>query len=101
MGWVPPRGSLGLLRERKVPVVSIDFAYLGDGEEDKLFPITVGKDSSSSYLLVEPLLTKHNLRTSARGLRDYLVSLGYSQVVVQSDQEPALMALRGTAVRMI
>ena len=55
---------------REIPVVSIDFAYLGDGDEDKLLPIMVGKDSSSSYLLAEPLPTKHNLRASARGLCD-------------------------------
>ncbi len=73
---------------------------MGESGEDKLLPILEGKDEMTSSFFVEPLPSKHHTRANARSLGEYLVCLGYCQFVVKSDQEPALLALRETAVKM-
>ncbi len=77
--------------EGLIRVVNVDFGYLG---EEDLLPILVGWDSVTKSTMTLPFHSKHASDESARRVSECFKSLGFAELVMRSDQEPALLALR-------
>ena len=99
----PHRGANPDERNGEIPLVAMDLAYVGQKESDKLMPLIVVKEDSLGEIVVHGLLSKlvKGGQVNA-GQGAYLVkcvlndieSLGYKRMIMKSDQEAVLKALR-------
>ena len=84
-------------KEHGIPVISCDYFYMGD-DEDTGLPLLAVKDGSTGRLFAHALPTKGRSEYGEMSLSgDYLL-LGYKEMVVKSDNEPALLQLKKAAV---
>ena len=94
----------GVHAKSAVPVVAMDFAYvdqLGDqaeGEVSESTPTLVMKGDHSGARFAHAIANKSCSSTTIQLIVDTISGLGHEQVILKSDQEPAIIAL-GNAVR--
>ena len=81
-----------------VPVISIDYMYLGNKGEEKGSPILAGIDAKSGTMFAQVVPEKGIHSYAVKRLSQEIRRMGYQKIVLKSDQEPAIMALKG-AVR--
>ena len=83
---------------REVPLISTDYLFLGDEAESKLTILTV-YDSASGMTFANPVPSKGVMHAyPERALAGNLTLLGYRELRLRSDQEPAILALKRKAV---
>ena len=102
----------------EVPIVSIDYAFVnengeerkkrkererrGDAEaegESRGMPMIVLYDSESKYIAAEIVPEKGANEYSVRRMAQIVNRLGYRRVILKSDQEPAIIALKSAVKR--
>ena len=83
------------------PVVSIGYAYMksAEVEQEAGFPILVSRCSHSKWISANVLPKKGAYPEGVRRLGEELDKLGHRRMVVQSDQEPAILKLIEATVR--
>jgi len=87
------RGEL----EDREPVVSIDYMFMSDnhGEaEERGMPIVVVKDRKMRIIRARLVPQKGVNGYAVKVVGGIIESLGHSRIVMKSDQEPAIMALK-------
>ncbi len=86
--------------EREVPIAGLDYVHMHSGkekEEEKGMPIVVAKSNRTQMILATAAPSK--------GVADYAVEiakkmaerLGYKKIILRSDNEPAILALKEAA----
>ena len=89
------------MSDQDIPVISVDYMYMEPPKEDKELgmPILVMKDRRTGWIQSSVVPRKgkcaHAIKEVCRGLD----TLGYKQVVLKSDQEPAIMELKACVKR--
>lgn len=84
-------------REAQVPVIAIDYMYMNeDDEESDSNTIVVLKDRSNGTRYADTLPAKGRDAYSVERLDRNLRSLGHSRIILKTDQEPAIEALKET-----
>ena len=83
-------------REQDVPTVSVDYAFLGETgkETDKLQPMIVMKDRRSGTIRAHLVEEKGVNQYAIKRMGQDLALLGYKKIIMKSDNEPALVALK-------
>ena len=85
-----------------IPVISIDYAFMGSGQEDEdgsQNPILVVEDDTSKAVMAHMLPRKGADEYAVERLKQDLGLLGYKRIVLKSDQEPAILALKAEVKR--
>ena len=95
----------GLSDENALPTVAIDYAYLGDpaqGGEDKASPIRVLRSGRDRWTYSEVFPSK-GVQNSwcAKRLAVELAALPWPRFILKSDQEPAILALKAEALKVL
>ena len=83
--------------EERQPVISVDYMCMHDNQgegEERGMPIMVIKDRRTRIIRARVVPQKGNHRYSIKVLSGVVESLGHSTVILKSDQEPAIMALK-------
>ena len=79
----------------EVPVVSIDYMWLEErGHEERGSPILVGCDNRSGTIFAHVVLEKGANSYAIKRLAGELGRLGYPKIILKSDQEPSIRALK-------
>jgi len=94
----PHRACVGNAREMIVPVVSIDYMFLGNKGEEKGSPILAGIDAKSGTMFAQLVPEKGVHSYAVKRLSQEIKRMGYTKIILKSDQEPAIVALKN-AVR--
>jgi hypothetical protein len=98
----------GQEKDSEIPVIALDYMFLQDnsGKEDKKedeergMPIVVIKDSRSKMTFARAIPEKGQNAYAIRRVSDDVASLGYKRVVLKSDNEESMKALRrGSGMR--
>ena len=94
-------------QKSEIPIVGIDFMWM-TSEEDKReygyqreMPILVSADEKTGWLGAWVIPEKGEHWHAVRMLVGSLEELGYNQVIVRSDQEPAIVKLKSAVKREI
>jgi hypothetical protein len=101
-----------------VPIVSIDYAYVNEDGEDRKkrkekeirgedraegegrgMPMIVMYDSMSRYIAAEIVPEKGVSEYAVRRVAQIVNRMGYRRVILKSDQEPSIMALKAAVKR--
>ena len=86
--------------ENRLPTIALDYGFLGEEDRKSITTIAI-RDSKSGAL--------HGFQVPQKGVSDERVSkkiagwvdgLGYKRVVIKSDQEPSIIALRAEIMRI-
>ena len=88
-------------KHKHIPVLSIDYMYLNEKSEDANDPILVMHDSMSEGVWFIFVRQKGGNSYSAKRVSGIIKRLGYSKVVIKSDQEPAIANLEDRAREML
>ena len=84
-------------REDREPLVSVDYMFMHDNQgegEEKGMPIMVVKDRKTRIIRARVVPKKGNHGYGIKVLIGVPESLGHVEVILKSDQEPALMSLK-------
>lgn len=84
-------------REKDVPIASVDYMYMHSEqskEEEKGMPIMVVKDSRTKYVVAKVVAQKGVCEYAIVSLKKAIEQLGYKKVILRSDNEPAILALK-------
>ena len=79
--------------EHAVPHVSFDYAYIGQDDEDAL-PIIVIRDHGSKSTFSHAVPAKGMDKYAIRQCAHSISTLGHRKIILKSDNEPAIMALK-------
>ena len=83
------------VHEQEVLVISIDYAFLGDQDEEKdVMPSSVMKDRKSGAIKAHMIEEKGVNAFAIKRVGQDLGLLGYKKTVLKSDNEPAIIALK-------
>jgi hypothetical protein len=95
-----PHQALGEQGEAGVPLISMDYSFLGRSAEERaeqdrggLHPVLVYHDARSSGLYAHLLANKGVDVRTAKLVVTNLDRLGYKRIVLRTDQEPAMISL--------
>ncbi len=85
--------------DETIPTVSIDYAFLNekqevDTREDSGMPILVIKDRKSGIMQSRVVPAKGNDKFAIKRLVQDIKLLGYTKVIIKSDNEPSILALK-------
>ena len=83
--------------EGSIPVISIDYAFMGkeaDGEESMENPVIVMKDRKTKMITAHTVPRKGDDPYVTGRVAQDIRNLGYWRLIVKSDQEPAILALK-------
>ena len=83
--------------EEQVPLVSIDYMFMHDKQkegEERGMPILVMKDRKTRVVRARVVPQKGRNAYAIKILAGMIVSLGYKKILLKSDQEPAVLALK-------
>ena len=89
-------------RKGEVPVVSIDYMFMSQKQgvgEEKGMPILVMKDRESGTVMSRLVPEKGATGYAVKRLAQDIDLLGYNKLVLKSDQEPAIIALKAAVKR--
>ena len=86
-------------KTQEVPVVSVDSAYSHpeaevEDETDTGMPILVTKDSRTKMVFARVLPRKGLDEYAVGALKRIVEQLGYKKIILKSDNEPAILALK-------
>ncbi len=86
-----------------IPTIAIDYGYLGDtADDDRASPIIFGADSKTRWRFSHVLQSKGiGHLHSVRVLVAELVASGYARLILKSDEEPAIVALKREVARIV
>ena len=89
--------------EQQVPIISVDYMYMksSDQEETKEEgqPIMVMKDRKSKFITAHVIEEKGENPYAIKRLGQDIGMLGYNRIVLKSDGEPAIVALKAAVKR--
>ena len=80
-------------RQRQIPMISMDYMYLNEKSDMKNYPILVIHDSVSEGVWAIPVQRKGDDSYAKKRVCEVIRRLGYSKIVIMSDQEFALADL--------
>ena len=83
--------------DQEIPVISIDYAYLGDAkreDETKVQPIIVIKDRKKGTIKAHMLEEKGVNAYAIKRVGQDIGLMGYKKIILKSDNEPAIIALK-------
>ena len=82
-----------------LPVIASDYTFMSQGgaEDGRAKPILVVKDSRTSSVAATFVDAKGPTPYAVKYFANFLKSLGYKRVVMQSDGEPSIVALKTAA----
>ena len=66
----------------------------GKREEQMGMPILVGREEQSGWYMAAVVPSKGKCAHAVQKVEDMIDSLGYTKVIVKTDQEPAIMELK-------
>ena len=91
-----PRAKRKEGEEEEVPVISVDYMYMEAEDPGKGvgMPILVSRDRKSKWINAAVVPQKGNCAYAIKRLSEDIGALGYSRVVLKSDQEPAIKELK-------
>ena len=85
-------------KEAGVPKISLDYAYMSDDknkkEEEKGMPIIIMKDKATGMKYARVVQKKGSDPYAVHVVKKIIEGLGYSKIILKSDQEPSIMALK-------
>eukprot|EP00971_Amphidinium_carterae_P141731 2807558-Amphidinium_carterae.2 len=85
--------------EEEIPTVAIDYAYLaGEANSESSVTMLIGVDSRTKMLLACSLPQKGVEQHACDQLCNFLKRLGHSRLILKSDGEPAIKALKAAAL---
>ena len=85
-----------------IPIISIDYAFMGSGQDEQdgnHNPILVIEDDTSKTVMAHMLPRKGVDEYAVERLKQDIGLLGYKRIVLKSDQEPAILALKAEVKR--
>ena len=77
--------------------MSVDYTFMHDNQaesEEKGMPVMVIKDRSTRIIRARVVIQKGSHWCSIKVLSGVIESLGHSKVILKSDQEPSILALK-------
>ena len=80
-----------------IPIISIDYAFMGTGQEDdegNQNPILVMKDDTTRTMSAHMMPRKGPDEHAVKRMQQDIKNLGYRRIIIKSDQEPAILALK-------
>ena len=83
--------------EGDVPTIGIDYMYMHseqEKEEEKGMPIVVAKDNRTKMIMARVVPSKGLDSYAAEIVKMMVERLGYKKVIMKSDNEPAILALK-------
>ena len=80
-------------RQRQIPMISMDYMYLNEKSDMKNCPILVIHDSVSEGVWAIPVQRNGDDSYAKKRVCEVILRLGYSKIVIMSDQEFALADL--------
>ena len=84
-------------KHKYIPVISIDYMFLNEKGDELNNPILAVHDSMSEGVWAVFLRRKGGSSYAAKKVSDIIKRLGYSKIVLKSDQEPAIKSLEDRA----
>ena len=81
------------LAEDALPIVGIDYHYMGAEGEEGTIPMVCLKDSHTKVVFDHVVTKKGVDKYMVKRVLTDLIFLGYRRLIMKSDQEPALVAL--------
>ena len=89
--------------DEEVPVISIDYMYLKAREGDETIeegqPILIMKDRKSKTITAHVVEHKGANENAIKRLGQDIGLLGYKKIILKSDEEPSIIALKQTVKR--
>ena len=85
-------------RESEVPVISIDYSFLTDEEHLQSKPTLNMIDRHTNYFQCEIVPRKGADQHASTTLRTFIENIGYTKIVLKSDQESSILALIGISI---
>ena len=80
-------------RRNGVPVISIDYAFMGS-EDGASVTVLIMQDRASRYITANVVQEKGINEYAVKRLGADISMLGYKEIVLKSDQEPSIVALK-------
>jgi hypothetical protein len=83
--------------ESDVPIISLDYMYMHsvqEKEEEKGMPILIAKDSRAKMIMAKVVQCKGVVPYAVDVMKKMIEQLGYKKVIMRSDNEPAILALK-------
>ncbi len=91
----PHKSKGGEPREHQVPVVAMDYTFLGGQEDEAVAPVIVIKDGASGATMSQLVPCKGaSVPWVQKSVSGFIRFLGYARLILKSDQEPAILELR-------
>ena len=87
-------------RDHGMPALHFDYAYLGREGDDRATPILVGRFTKDRWLVTRPVPVKgaRHPWVVNKLVQDVVMS-GVTQIVIKSDQEPAILDLKNAVMK--
>ena len=87
--------------EHQVDTVAMDYVFLGQEDQDDLTPVLILKHSKSKAIFSHPVTCKGTMCewVISRVVKD-IESVGIRKVILKSDQEPAIIALKTAIISL-
>ena len=83
--------------EGDVPTIGIDYMYMHseqEKEEEKGMPLVVAKDNMTKMTMARVVPSKELDSYAVETVKRMVERLGYKKVIMKSDREPAILALK-------
>ena len=80
-------------KHKYLPVISMDYMYLNEKDDDTNNPILAVHDSESEGVWAVFARRKRPSAYTTKKVADIIKRLGYSKIIIKSDQEPALTSM--------
>ena len=82
--------------EQEVPVIALDYAYLSNpGNRDDVVTLVVARDRRTRSLCASALARKGSDKFAIQVIIDFVRHLGWRRIILKSDSEESIMALKG------
>ena len=87
-------------KESEIPIVGIDYAYMEEqSSEDLGMPLLIVKDRKSGFIMADVVPEKGENDYAIKRLSNNLGILGHQEMIIKSDGEPAIVALKKAVKR--
>ena len=77
--------------------MGIDYFWMGEKNEEIGMPIVGGMDEASGSLIADVVPEKGRHPHAVKRLGERIEELGYRKIILKSDDEPAIVALKAGA----
>ena len=87
-------------QETTIPAIAIDYGFLNERDDlvqEAEAPILVSKCNRDRWIGAAIVPTKGADEYAVAELRNHVIGSGFTEVLVRSDNEPAILALEGVS----